>query len=82
MFALAFGGADREATNGVEFLSFLAPGLIMMGIAQNAFANASSSLVISKIQGNIVDILMPPLSASELLFGFFGWRGVARGVCW
>ncbi len=82
VFALAFGGAERQVGE-IPFLQFLAPGLIMMGIAQNAFANTSSSLVISKIQGNIVDILMPPLSAAELLAGFLigaVCRGVAVGL--
>ena len=45
---------------GVAFIEFLAPGLLMMTVIQNAFANTSSSLMISKIQGNIVDTLMPP----------------------
>ena len=64
VFALSMG---RTATvvSGVPFLEFLAPGLIMMAMVQNAFANTSSSLVISKIQGNIVDLLMVPLSAAE-----------------
>jgi ABC-2 type transport system permease protein len=69
VFALAFGGLAREV-NGVSFLAFLAPGLIMMTMVQNAFANTSSSLVISKVQGNIVDVLMPPLSAFEIFLGY------------
>ncbi|MEQ9327529.1 MAG: ABC transporter permease [Rhodospirillales bacterium] len=79
IFWLALGGAVREV-NGVPFLSFLAPGLVMMAIAQNAFANTSSSFVISKIQGNIVDVLMPPIGAGELLTGF-ALGGMTRGVC-
>ena len=79
IFWLALGGAAREG-NGVPFLSFLAPGLVMMAIAQNAFANTSSSFVISKIQGNIVDVLMPPIGAGELLTGF-ALGGMTRGVC-
>lgn len=70
VFALAFGGANRMTEEGVPYLEFLAPGLIMMSMVQNAFANTSSSLVISKIQGNIVDILMPPISAGEILSGY------------
>ncbi len=69
IFALAFGGVAREMGE-VPFMEFLAPGLIMMTMVQNSFANTSSSLVISKIQGNIVDVLMPPLSAGELFIGF------------
>lgn len=60
VFALALGGKDRVVA-GVPYLEFLGPGLIMMAMAQNAFANTSSSVVIAKVQGNIVDILMPPL---------------------
>ncbi len=79
IFALAFGGADRTA-GGLPFLQFLAPGLIMMAMAQNAFANTSSSLIIGKIQGNIVDILMPPLSSMEIFTGYL-IGGVLRGLC-
>jgi ABC-2 type transport system permease protein len=78
VFALALGGAVRQIA-GVSFAEFLAPGLIIMAMVQNAFANTSSSIVISKVQGNIVDSLMPPLSAAELTLGF-ALGGVARGV--
>jgi ABC-2 type transport system permease protein len=78
VFAFALGGSQRTIGN-LPYLSFLAPGLIMMSMAQNAFANTSSSLVISKVQGNIVDVLMPPLSAFELTVGYTT-GGVARGL--
>lgn len=78
IFSLAFGGSARITWN-VPFSEFLAPGLIMMAIAQNAFANTSSSILISKIQGNIVDILMPPLSPAEMMVGFT-LAGVTRGI--
>lgn len=78
IFALAFGGVAREI-NGVPFLQFLAPGLIMMAMVQNAFANTSSSIVIAKIQGNIVDTLLPPLSNMELMIGY-ATGGVIRGI--
>ena len=52
---------------GVPFAVFIAPGLIMMGMLQNAFANSSFSLLVGKIQGNIIDYLMPPLSTGELI---------------
>ncbi len=51
--------------NGVDFNVFLGAGLIMMAIVQNAFANSSSSLMIGKVNGSLVDILLPPLSAGE-----------------
>lgn len=78
IFALAIG-PGRGAVLGVPFVDFLAPGILMMTVIQNAFANTSSSIVISKVQGNIVDTLMPPLSPSELVTGFVV-GGVARGL--
>ena len=78
VFALSLGGSVRQVA-GVSFAEFLTPGLIIMAMVQNAFANTSSSIVISKVQGNIIDSLMPPLSAAELTAGF-ALGGVARGV--
>jgi ABC-2 type transport system permease protein len=78
VFVLALGGAGRSA-GGIPFAEFLTPGLIMMSMMQNAFANTSSSLVISKVQGNIVDVLMPPLSGGELTLAY-ALGGVTRGV--
>jgi len=78
VFALALGSAV-QSMGGVPLAQFLAPGLIMMAMVQNAFANTSSSLVIAKIQGNIVDSLMPPLSPGELTLGF-ALGGVTRGL--
>lgn len=79
IFALAFGGIAREI-GGVPYMVFLAPGLVMMTMVQNAFANTSSSIVISKVQGNIVDVLMPPLGPAEILVGYLS-GGVMRGLC-
>ena len=59
-------GDERGEVLGFEFLNFLVPGLIAMQIIQQAFAHSSSSVMIGKIQGNIVDILFAPLSASEV----------------
>ncbi|OEJ69227.1 ABC transporter permease [Magnetovibrio blakemorei] len=78
VFSLALGRAVTEV-HGVPFMQFLAPGLIMMAIVQNAFANTSSSMMISKVQGNIVDTLMPSLSAHELTFGI-AMGGMTRGI--
>ena len=78
VFSLALGRAVTEI-NGVPFTQFLAPGLIMFAVIQNAFANTSSSMMISKIQGNIVDVLMSPLSPGELTAGFV-LGGATRGV--
>jgi ABC-2 type transport system permease protein len=78
VFVLALGPNVAGAA-GVSFAEFLAPGLIMMAMTQNAFANTSSSLVIAKVQGNIVDSLMPPLSPAELVVGFAA-GGIVRGL--
>ncbi len=78
IFNVALGGANRTVGD-TPFVEFLAPGLIMMAMVQNAFANTSSSLMIAKIQGNIVDVLMPPLTAGELTVGFAA-GGVTRGI--
>ncbi|MFA5591917.1 MAG: ABC transporter permease [Micavibrio sp.] len=78
VFALAFGGLARMIGD-ISYMTFLAPGLIMMTMVQNAFANTSSSIVISKVQGNIVDVLMPPLSAGEIFTGYLA-GGILRGM--
>lgn len=71
---------NRVGTVGsVPFPVFLAPGLVMMTILQNSFANTSSSMMTSKIQGNIVDVLMPPITPLEMLCGFLG-GGITRGI--
>ena len=59
-------GSTREDVLGVPFITFLAPGLIAMQVIQQSFSHSSSSFMISKIQGNIVDILYAPLSAIEV----------------
>lgn len=78
IFVVALGRQGRMVA-GVEFAAFLAPGLVAMTVIQNAFANTSSSLVQAKVQGTIVDFLMPPLSAGELVFGFAA-GGVSRAI--
>lgn len=78
IFTVALGGVKREVL-GALFADFLAPGLIIMGMMQNAFANSSFSLLVGKIQGTIVDYLMPPLSTAEVLFGLAG-AAVTRAV--
>ena len=72
-------GADRQPVAGFSYAEFLGPGLIMMAMIQNAFANTSSSLLISKVQGNIVDTLMPPLNSVELTIGYTA-GGISRGL--
>lgn len=74
IFTVALGGRGAVQLSGtaVAFGDFVAPGLIVMGMLNNAFANASFSLLVGKIQGTIVDYLMPPLSTAELLAALTG----------
>lgn len=78
IFSIAIGPTRGEVM-GVAFTTFIAPGILMMTVIQNAFANSSSSIVSAKIQGNIVDTLMPPLSPAELVLGYLA-GSVARGL--
>ncbi|PRY25493.1 ABC-2 type transport system permease protein [Aliiruegeria haliotis] len=78
IFSIAIG-PSRGDVMGVGFLQFIAPGILTMTVIQNAFANTSSSILVSKVQGNIVDTLMPPLSAGELVAGYIA-GGVGRGL--
>jgi ABC-2 type transport system permease protein len=66
IFTVALGSVKPKVL-GVPFADFIAPGLIIMGMMQNAFANSSFSLLVGKMQGTIVDYLMPPLSNAEVL---------------
>lgn len=77
IFTIAIG-PQRGDVMGVPFMTFLAPGILTMTVIQNAFANTSSSLASAKVQGNIVDTLMPPLSGAELVVGYIA-GAVARG---
>ncbi|HWX47215.1 MAG TPA: ABC transporter permease [Roseomonas sp.] len=82
LFLVVFGvalGRHAPTPGGVPYLVFIIPGLVMMAIAQNAFANTSSSLLIAKVQGNIVDLLLAPLGPGELLAGLV-LGGVTRGL--
>jgi ABC-2 type transport system permease protein len=78
IFTVALGRGGRTVM-GVDFADFIAPGLIAMAMIQNAFANASFSLLVGKMQGNIVDYLMPPLSTGELIAGLVG-ASVTRAI--
>lgn len=85
VFKLAFGDRGQLTGDfeGLIYNNFLAPGLVVMGVLQNAFQNTSSSLTISKVQGSQVDFLMPPLSPLELTVGFIGGaatRGIMVGL--
>jgi ABC-2 type transport system permease protein len=82
VFVVALQGA-RPPLHGTPFAEFVAPGLIMMAMLNNAFANASSSLIQAKIMGTSTDFLTPPLSPLELTIGFAlgaATRGLAVGL--
>jgi len=80
IMTLAMGShAAARMIEGIEFSRFIAPGLIMMAVVQNAFANTSSSLMLAKIQGVIIDILMPPLTGAEVVFCYVV-GGIVRGL--
>ncbi|MDZ3830840.1 MAG: ABC transporter permease [Sphingopyxis sp.] len=78
IFTVALGGGGRTVI-GVPFADFIAPGLIMMAMLQNSFANSSFSLLVGKIQGTIVDYLMPPLAVGELIIALVG-AAVTRAI--
>jgi ABC-2 type transport system permease protein len=82
LYLTIFGHALRghvQVYPGVEYTSFLVPGLVMMSVLQNAFANSSSSLIQSKITGNLVFVLLPPLASSEM-FGAYVLASIVRGL--
>lgn len=73
-------GSHVEIYPGVDYTVFLIPGLIMMSLLQNAFANSSSSLIQSKVMGNIIFILISPISYLEFFLAFLA-ASIIRGVC-
>jgi ABC-2 type transport system permease protein len=82
LFLLIFSHVlDRHITvyGGVAYTAFLVPGLVMMSLLQNAFANSSSSLIQSKITGNIIFVLLPPLSY-RAFFAAYVLAAVVRGL--
>ncbi|HEY4351037.1 MAG TPA: ABC transporter permease [Paraburkholderia sp.] len=82
LYLMIFGHALRDHVqvySGVGYTSFLIPGLVMMSVLQNAFANSSSSLIQSKITGNLVFVLLPPLSHWEM-YGAYVLASVTRGL--
>jgi len=78
IFAQALGAGAR-VYDGVPYTAFLVPGLVMMSVLQNAFANSSSSLIQSKITGNLVFVLVTPISHLEF-FAAYVLASVARGL--
>jgi ABC-2 type transport system permease protein len=78
VFGVSLGGRMERVT-GQPYLPFIVPGLVFLGMANNAFLNSSSSLFIMKIQGTVVDLLVAPLGAGEILLGFVG-GAMVRGL--
>lgn len=78
IFSLAMG-SHPMTIGGLPFEVFMAPGLIMMSLIQHAFANTSSAFIMGKVLGTIIDYLMPPLSAGEMVFCMV-MGGVTRGL--
>jgi ABC-2 type transport system permease protein len=82
LYLVIFGHALEgrlAAFSGIDYASFLVPGLVMMSVLQNAFANSSSSLMQSKISGNIVFVLLPPISYLEF-FAAYVLAAIVRGL--
>ncbi|MDF0546537.1 ABC transporter permease [Sphingobium sp. H39-3-25] len=71
IFTVALGGGNRMVM-GIPFADFVGPGLIVMGMLNNAFANSSFSLLAGKMQGTLVDYLMPPISTAEMMGAIIG----------
>jgi ABC-2 type transport system permease protein len=78
VFGFALGGMVREV-DGVSYVRFIVPGLVMLSLIQNSFLNTASSMFIHKMQGTIIDLLVAPLSPMELL-GAFTLAAVVRGI--
>jgi ABC-2 type transport system permease protein len=82
LYFLVFGvsiGHQLRAVEGVPYVRFIVPGLVLMGVIQNAYLNSASSLFVMKLQGTIVDVLVSPLSYAEIL-GAFVLAAVVRGL--
>ena len=82
LYLVIFGQALEgrlEVYEGVRYTAFLVPGLVMMSVLQNAFANSSSSLIQSKITGNIVFVLLAPISYAEF-FAAYVVAAIVRGL--
>jgi ABC-2 type transport system permease protein len=86
LYFVVFGytvGGQQRMIEGVQAVHFIVPGLIFLGVANNAFLNSSSSFFITKIQGTIVDLLVAPLGPLELIAGFVTGamvRGLMVGI--
>lgn len=81
LYLLVFGvslGSSVQLNNGIQYLTFLIPGLMVMGLINNAFQNSSSSIVTSKFSGDLEDLRVAPVPHSYIIFAM-GFGGVFRG---
>ncbi len=78
IFNLALGGQVHKIGE-INFSNFMAAGLIMMAVMQQSFANTSSSFIMAKVLGTIIDYITPPLSTAELIFAII-FAGITRGI--
>jgi len=78
VFGYSLGGRQAQV-EGVSYIAFIVPGLVFLGLSNNAFLNSSSSFFVTKIQGTLVDLLVAPLGPLELLLGFIG-GAMVRGL--
>jgi len=78
VFGYSLGGGGRMV-HGMPYLHFIVPGLVFLGMANNSFLNTSSSMFMMKMQQTIIDLLVAPMGAGEMLFGFIG-GGMVRGL--
>ncbi|OCL28544.1 metal-dependent hydrolase [Orenia metallireducens] len=80
LIIFSYSFKSREVVGyGIPYINFIVPGLIMMSLIQNSFANTSSSLIGAKYNGNIIDFLLAPFSYIELTLGFM-IGGIVRGM--
>ena len=79
VFVFAFSERRASGAGATDFVAFLVPGLIMLGILNNAAANSSSSIMTGKMMGSINDVLMPPISSTEMALGYIG-GAATRGI--
>ena len=83
LYLLVFGasiGSQLSVMNGVPYIQFIVPGLIIMGVMNNSFANSSSSLFFSRYLGNIVDLLVTPITPAQFIFAYT-LAAMLRGIC-
>ena len=85
LYFIIFGnliGSRIGEMHGFTYMQFIVPGLIMMAVITNAYANVASSFFSAKFQRNIEELLVAPVPTHVIIAGYVGWRRGARSVCW